>query len=92
MRSSHLDDLVGKFQESKVIAELGIHQGLVSCKPAFFKILCPQEFLVNTIAKQLFTDILVIRLFAGRIDLLLILLRKEDAFQHLIGVMIRQRP
>ena len=40
------------------MAELRIHQRLIAGLTALLKILCPQQFLSNTVALQLFTDIL----------------------------------
>ena len=43
-----------------VVAELGVHKWLFFGETAFFKILCPKEFLIHSVPKKLFADVLVI--------------------------------
>ena len=44
-----------------VIAELGIHQSLITILTAFFKVFRPEELLVDTIFEQFLTDVVEVR-------------------------------
>ena len=43
-----------------IMAEPGIHQRIVSIEHAFFEVFRPKELLIDTIAEQFLTDVIII--------------------------------